>query len=289
MSIIIVRAVILVIPLDREPKYTVYLSASHLNILSDITVGDIAGVRPTKTISPLEHGPAVLFSWSNQRDHVGCVSVFQQGLHRSGRWEHVLDEVLNRNLPHPRKFLRIDRNVTLHLAENIINRLNTLCSITVSEKNIVHCNVVQSSKPSTQGRQISKVGNRLLRILQHFLRVNRLRPLVVCRGYDCLILANRLVQIHPLANVHQEGAHAVIADAANGHTCLCRLFPNKVVPELVRSGSIHCLILLELFQSTLPFLTFIEGLLTYQLQHGVDGIVRNLFQRPHEHILSVTK
>ena len=77
MGVVVVRAEILVIPLNGEAKNAIYLSAGHLHVLADVAVGNVAGVCPAETVSPLEHGFAVFLHRSNQRDHIGRVPVLQ--------------------------------------------------------------------------------------------------------------------------------------------------------------------------------------------------------------------
>lgn len=79
----------------------------------------------------------------------------------------------------------------------------------------------------------------------------------------------------------------MVADAANGHAGIHGLLPGKVVPELFRRGGVHLFVLLELLQGVLPLLALIQGLLADQLQHRVDGVVRNLLQRPLEDVLGI--
>ncbi len=261
VGVIVIRAEILVVPLNGETEDTIYLAAGHLHVLADVTVSDVAGVCPAEAISPLEHGFAIFIRRRNQRDHIGRMPILQQSLHRGSRREYVFDEILNRDLLYPRELLRVNSDVPLHLAENISPGPDALRRIAVGKQDVVHRNIVQSSEAPSQGRQISKVGDRLLRILKHFLCVNCLGPLVVCRGHDDLVFANSLIQFHPLADIDQESTHAVVADSTDGHTGVHGLFPGKVVPEFLRRCSIHSLVLLEFLQDVLPFLALIQGFL----------------------------
>ena len=289
MGVVIIRAEVLIIPLNGETKCAIHFTAGHFHILADVAVRNVAGVCPAESVVPLEHGLTVLIGRSDQRYHAGRMTVLQQSLHRSRGWKDILDEVLDGDFLHPGELLGVNRDLPLHLAENIIRGLNALGGVPVGEEDVVHRDVIEGGKSPPQRGQISQFGDGILGVLQHLLCVDGFRALVVCRSHDGFVFANRLVQLHPLADVDQERAHTVIADATDGHSGIHGLFPGKVVPKLFRGGGVHSLVLLELFQGVLPFLTLVEGLLGNQFQNGIDRVVRDLLQRAHEDVLGVTE
>ena len=97
--------VLAIVPLNGEAKRPVNFSTGFLDVGADIAVGKIAGISPSKRVSPLEHGFCGVVFGGGKRNHMGRVLAFQVDLHLTRRRKDAGNKVVHGNFLHTVKSL----------------------------------------------------------------------------------------------------------------------------------------------------------------------------------------
>ena len=182
MCIEVIGIVVFIIPLNRKPHYSVYISASRLYIFFNVTIRNIPSVRPRKTIVPLEHTFRFFFG-CNKRYHIFSVSIFKHYFYFTYIRKYLFNKVFDGNLFYFRKFLSIVRRFFFHYRK-YVKIFHITCNISIGKQYVINTNIIDFCEPSIQRIHISQRLNCLSCIIQHLFCINRLRSFIVCRCYN---------------------------------------------------------------------------------------------------------
>ena len=274
-----------IIPLNAETQNAVDVTASRLDILTDVAISDVSRICPTKAIVPLEHGLSVFINGSNQRNHVLSVFIFQKNFDFLSGWENIRHKFIYADFFDFGELLYGD--IGHHVIKDITS--NTLSSIAIGEQDVVYGDIIQSSVSALQRIHVAKFGNSLLRILQHTLGEDSFGALVISWGDNLFITSHRSIQIHAFRNISQQDANGMIADLTNRIVNECGPTPGIQILLIIWNSSILILKFLKIPNLILPLLTLIECIRSDKLQNSIDSVHINFLERTLEYVSAISK
>ena len=218
----VVVAVPLIVPLDAEAKVSGYAAAGFFHVLSNIGIGDVAGVRPAEGVIPLEHRGSFGILGSDEGDEVFGMLPFHVGFYLAHGGQDIGEELFDMDFFYSVKGKGFLFGVGGHSGEDIIgiDVLHTADYASVGKEDVIDGDVIQTGESSAEGVHIAHLFQFCLCVVQHFLSEDGLGTFIVGGSYDILVPLYSGFKISTFGDIGKEGADAVVAHMGDDFTGL---------------------------------------------------------------------